>query len=270
MSDSSMPGADQTAQTPPALKPVEVKPPGVENAPTVPEGHGIYREDEVRRWREQADGFRKFTETNKSRLKELGYESLDDALTQLQTVAQFKKNGISLDGLASVLGSRRDEPEPNQTPDIDKVIQQKFDEFTSTMTRKQAESEWASKYRGEIEKVEQAISKLPESVRDFARTAAEGWIFQHLTPDQRPFEDGHVLSGQYGNPAGLGDELASWLMERAKTLGSTRPAPAATPGGSLETDASATNAGSTRPRPQTPAEIAREAVRKIQARKQTG
>jgi DNA-binding transcriptional MerR regulator len=263
---SDIPEAGTPAVQPPSVpQPTTVVPPGAEQAPKVPEGHGIYSDAEVKRWREQASGSTKFVESLNSKLKDAGYNSLDDAIKTLQSTKTLRDHGMKIDELGRMFGQPAEQAAP-ESPDIESLVERKFSDWTSKMTRQSAEDQWGTQYQAEFSKVEKALEKLPESSREMLRDAAMGRIYQTLTPDKRPFQEGHPLSKDYGNPAGIGDELVAWITENAKRLGVTRPAPAATPGGSLETDPS--REGGKKPVLSKREDAVMDAVRAVMARKQ--
>jgi hypothetical protein len=263
---SDIPEAGTPAvQSPPTPQPISVAPPGADQAPKVPEGHGIYPDAEVKRWREQASGSTKFVEGLNSKLKDAGYDSLDDAIKALQSTKSLRARGMKIDELDRMFGQPDEKPAP-EPQDIESLVERKFNDWTSKMTRNTAEEQWGTQYHAEFSKIEKALEKVPEASREMLRDAAMGRIYQTLTPDKRPFQEGHPLSKDYGNPAGIGDELVAWITENAKRLGVTRPAPAATPGGSLETDPS--REGGKKPVLSSRQNAVMDAVKAVMARKQ--
>lgn len=152
-----------------------------------------------------------------NRAKELGYNSLDEAMSDLTHTSKVKQRGVGIDRLAELFGGQQPE---EQEPDIRSVISEMLDERFSKQERSQAESSWQNSIDSELKKLDSGLDKLSDEYKvdlDLLKDAMANRV--HNTALGNPFGEGHPLKGQPNYEGAAEKVLLSFKETMAKKAG---------------------------------------------------
>ena len=205
-------GAEQVNSVPDS----EMQPTGEPQSPrektgdfSVPSGYRLTPVDEyekLTRASERARG----ADQQFGRLKELGYNSLEEALGDLSHVGKVKQRGIGLDRLADAFGEQAPE---SQEPDIESIIEERLNARFAENDKKQAEASWNKTIDAEVKALNEGVKSLAEEFKvdpDILKDAMENRL--HNVAGGNRFGDDHALNG-YPNYEGSAEQVVNSFKE---------------------------------------------------------
>lgn len=271
--DTDSGAAAETSATDAGQEAAQAVPPSPETpSQGVPSGHRMVSDADYERFIRNEERVKGVQQTY-GKIKEAGFDSVDDLLSVLPDVQKFRQSNVDVGGLAAALGIGQQEA---QEPNIEDQVRDLVSGMLGEHKAEQASASHERALQAELKKIESVVEELAgEGASKSRKAMLTGYLTNEVWGGvlAQDYPQGHALHGKgLGNPEGVADRVVGAYRDMLKAEEGQSAADVADAAMQKPKPASTSGAGGAQGKPEsrsknTPADLRAQAEKLLAANK---